>query len=131
MFNGSIRVLIVDDRPEMRRLLVLCLAGFGMENVREAENAREAWRQAMIERIDLVISDWSMPGGSGLDLLRNVRSNPQTKETPFLMVTGHHESERRTAALEEGADAFLAKPFKVRKLREVLEDLSKQYPDKF
>ncbi len=104
------RILIVDDEPSLRRILTYMLVKAGHE-VECAEDGEDAWRR-LSRGIppDLVISDLMMPGLSGMDLLRRVRSDPNSS-IPFLLLTARGPGMDEQEARDGGADAFLAKPF--------------------
>jgi two-component system sensor histidine kinase/response regulator len=101
-------LLVVDDEPRNRALMSAYLAG--QYQVREAENGPEAL--AMCERggIDLVVLDVMMPGMSGFDVCRTLKSKVHEEFLPVLMLTALNEQDDRNAGLAAGADDFLAKP---------------------
>lgn len=103
-------VLVVDDEEPVRRLLRSLLERNGFR-VREAASVAEA--EEVLPRLtpDVVILDVNMPGRSGHDLLRKLRSTPATRLLPVVMLTGAATRERRLAAYEEGVTDFISKPF--------------------
>lgn len=103
-------VLVVDDEEPVRRLLRSFLepSGFG---VREAASAGDAEEMLPGMAPDVVVLDVNMPGGSGHDLLRRLRSHPATRLLPVVMLTGAATREGRLAAYEEGVTDFISKPF--------------------
>jgi DNA-binding response OmpR family regulator len=76
-------------------------------------NAKEAMGYLRERRVDAAILDWDLPGISGIDFLKALRSNPATKALPVILVSGRARTEDHVLALERGADDFLAKPFHV------------------
>lgn len=105
-------LLVVDDDEKLRALLQRYLSTNGYR-VTAASGAAEARALLKGMAFDLLILDVMMPGESGLDLTRSIRS--QTR-TPILMLTARGESGDRIAGLESGADDYLAKPFEPREL---------------
>jgi serine/threonine protein kinase len=111
------RIVAADDDVQMSRVLERCLRTWGYEAVL-ARNGTEAWQ--ILKREDsprLVILDWDMPGLSGVDVCRLLRSTPHGRDIYVLMLTGRQEKADIVQALEWGADDFLAKPFHTRELQ--------------
>ena len=107
-------ILIVEDEPDLSRLVALHVADLGYE-AREAgclAAARIALRQ---RRADLVVLDLGLPDGDGLQLCRELRA--RADYTPLLILTARADETDRVVGLELGADDYLAKPFSVRELR--------------
>jgi CheY-like chemotaxis protein len=110
-FN-KVRFLVIDDNAHMRRILRTLLHGFGAREVYEAEDGA-AGLEAFTHNIpDIVITDWAMPIFDGLELTQMIRqpganANPYV---PIIMLTGHSEKKRVTAARDSGVTEFLAKP---------------------
>ncbi|MES2264425.1 MAG: response regulator [Pseudomonadota bacterium] len=105
-------VLVVDDFVAMRDILVHQLKMLGITNVHTASSGEEALLLLDQWPFTLILSDWSMPGMSGLDLLRQVRRHPQLGQVPFILVTAEIQRERVAAAIEARVDDFLLKPFR-------------------
>ena len=105
------RILIVDDSRAMRMIVVrsLQLAGFAEHELVEAASAHEALAVMAAEPTDLVLSDWNMPGMSGLELLTYLRSNGVG--IPFGFVTSEASPQMRELAFSAGALFFIVKPF--------------------
>jgi len=111
------RVLVADDDPAMARALERWLRSWGYEPD-IAPNGAEAWKQ--LKRGDaprIAILDWDMPGLSGLEVCRLLRSTPDGAAVYVLMLTARQEKNDVVAALESGADDFLSKPFHARELQ--------------
>jgi putative two-component system response regulator len=100
-------ILVVDDESPVRNLLAMWLAGHGYRCVR-ADSAAAARRCLDSEPIDLITADINMPGGSGIDLLRDVMA--KTPDLPVLMLTGNRDTESAISALNAGAFGYLLKP---------------------
>ena len=116
----SLRILIVDDDLSMRGLLAEYFRRLGYE-VEEKESAEDALDAALSGRFDCFIFDVSMPGMSGLELLRRVRD--RGIETPAMFLTAHDEVDDKVAGFQAGADDYLAKPFSPRELEVRVEAL--------
>ncbi len=105
-------VLLVEDEPELRRLIIRELEAAGYE-VRTAADGPAALRLIAAAAPDIVILDWMLPGLDGLEVLRRLR---QTSSVPVLMLTARAEEVDRVVGLEVGADDYLTKPFGMREL---------------
>jgi two-component system chemotaxis response regulator CheY len=136
MLTLDSRVLVVDDMPAIRILIVDMLQQLGFREIVEAEDGESAWDLLRGDgagavgrgdpkeaRFALVVADWSMPGMSGVELLRAVRGFRPTGGTPFLMVTGQRDREHFAEAFGAGVTDFLVKPFDLGQLREKLGPL--------
>ena len=103
------------------------LKELGYASIREAKAVPEAKTVLASDKIDMIISDWNMPGGSGLDLLNFVRSKPEYSKIPFIMNTTEQEKKKIFQAVKSGAQAYLFKPVKKDLLAQKLFDLSKTH----
>ncbi len=106
------RVLVVDDEPEIVRLVRDYLERAGFE-VTTAANGAQALREFSRQRPDLVILDLTLPETDGLDVARAIR---RTGEVPIIMLTARTDEADRVAGLELGADDYVTKPFSAREL---------------
>jgi len=108
-------ILVVDDDPAIREMIRLALTNRGYE-VQEAGNALDA-RQTIASRApDLILLDWMMPGQSGFEFARALRRDPEHRQIPVIMLTARDQEEDKVAALEAGADDYVAKPFSISEL---------------
>jgi two-component system, OmpR family, alkaline phosphatase synthesis response regulator PhoP len=119
------RLLIVDDDADMRLLLAEYFRRLGF-TVEEAESGAAALEPACSGRFDCFIFDVSMPGMTGLDLLRRVRE--RSVQTPAMFLTAHDAIDDKVAGFEAGADDYLAKPFSPRELEVRIEALLRRSP---
>lgn len=115
--NRSLRILLVDDMPAMRKIYRTMLEESGFTHIDESEDAEGAWKQVQIfataaqDPYGLIIADWNMPGFSGVDLLRAIRNSPPTRQLPFLMVTARGSQAHVLEAMQAGASDYVVKPF--------------------
>ncbi|NEO83560.1 MAG: response regulator [Spirulina sp. SIO3F2] len=108
-------ILVVDDNPDLRRYIgdMLRTAGY---QVYTACNGAEGYERAVAHHPKVVVSDLMMPEVSGLDLIQMVRENEELRGTPIILLTAKADDTSRIAGTEQGADAYLAKPFNDREL---------------
>ena len=123
MLDTSIKVLVVDDMSTMRRIVKNVLKQIGYSSIEEAENGKEAWTKLKADTFGLVVSDWNMPGMTGIDLLRTVRADPDLKSMPFLMVTAEAQKENIIEAVQAGVSNYIVKPFTAEALNEKLNKI--------
>jgi CheY-like chemotaxis protein len=111
-----LKLLVVDDSPHMRKLVVTILQAFGALQIYEADSGERAWVLLREANPDVVILDWMMEGMSGLDFVRQVRTSAQTPNpfVPVIMLTGHTHIDRVRQARDAGVNEFLAKPVSVK-----------------
>ena len=100
-------ILIVEDETEIRRFLRATLSSHGFTAL-EAETAREGVQKLIAQRPDLVLLDLGLPDQDGQDFVREVR---EWTQTPIVVVSARHQESEKIAALENGADDYLSKPF--------------------
>ena len=109
------RVLVVEDEAAIRDMLAFNLGRAGYE-VLSAATGTEA-RSSMADRYpDVVLMDWMLPDMSGLELTRQLKRDPETREIPIIMLTARVQEDDRVAGLEGGADDYITKPFSPREL---------------
>lgn len=110
------KVLIADDDPNQRRLLLIHLSRAGHEVV-EAADGRAAWEALQREHIRLVITDWTMPEIDGVELIRRIRTASFPSYTYVLLLTALGDKHDVVIGLDAGADDYLTKPFNAGELR--------------
>jgi len=104
-----VRILVADDDPVIRRLLGSILVRGGYE-VLYAPDGEAAWSMLQEQSVDLLISDHSMPGLTGLDLLRHIRATPSCASLPVIMITGTGcDDAIAQDAVRAGVSGFLSK----------------------
>jgi two-component system phosphate regulon response regulator PhoB len=108
-------ILVVEDEPSIAELIAINLthAGYTVSRALQADEALILLRNSMP---DLVILDWMMPGKSGVQFARELRSNPSTQSIPILMLTAKGEEADKVLGLDAGADDYVTKPFSPKEL---------------
>ena len=108
-------ILVVEDEPAIQELISynLKLSGHQTRSALDAEQAFDIINDALP---DLVILDWMLPGLSGIDFARKLRSDKRTNTIPIIMLTARAEEKDKLAGLEIGADDYITKPFSPREL---------------
>ena len=109
------RILIVEDEEALALLLRYNLEaeGYDVETVTRGDEADVRLKEPAPE---LVILDWMLPGLSGIELCRRLRSRPETRQLPIIMLTARGEESERVRGLATGADDYIVKPFSVPEL---------------
>lgn len=108
----DIKVLVAEDSPTMRRIIVTQLNQLGYVQVEEAENGKEALDALTGGGFGFMLTDWNMPLMDGRTLVENVRKTEDLKDLPILMVTTRNSKADVVAALKAGVNNFVVKPFK-------------------
>ena len=108
-------ILVVEDEAAIQELIALNLGQAGHEAV-SAMDAQEALQRVRDSLPDLVLIDWMLPGMSGIDLVRRLRTNERTRNVPIIMLTARADEIDKLAGLESGADDYITKPFSIREL---------------
>ncbi len=111
-------ILVVDDYKTMLRIIRNLLKQLDFNNVDEATDGSEALKKLRDKDYGLVISDWNMEPMTGLQLVRELRSDKKLKKLPFIMVTAESKTENVVAAKEAGVSNYLVKPFNAETLKQ-------------
>jgi two-component system phosphate regulon response regulator PhoB len=128
----SSSILIVEDEPSIAELIAVNLSHAGFLPVRafQTEHASQLMKEVLP---DLVILDWMLPGQSGVQFAKELRSNERTKDIPIILLTARSDEMDKIAGLEAGADDYVTKPFSpkelVARVRAVLRRRSPQLAD--
>ena len=120
--SESRRILIVDDAPELLLLLRKLVARMGYE-AETASDGYAALRLLREKSIDLVLTDWAMPGMNGGELITMMRGEMRLSNIPAIVLTGHDTDEERREALRAGAQHFMVKPVKRDDLQRTINEL--------
>jgi len=115
--DKNMPILIVDDYKTMLRIIRNLLKQLGFANVDEATDGSAALQKLRDREFGLVISDWNMEPMSGLQLLKEVRTDVKLKDLPFVMITAESKSENVIAAKEAGVSNYIVKPFNAATLK--------------
>ena len=112
-------ILIVEDQPDQLVLMIHVLTAAGFRVV-PAEGGEDGLQKLKKQKIDLVLTDLAMPNVSGVQVIAAVKSDPETRAVPVVVVSGYTWDEIGNAALAAGADCYIGKPFSAERLiREV------------
>lgn len=109
------RILVVEDEAAIREMLgyALMKEGYIFEEAADVEEARKHIER---RKPDLILLDWMLPGVSGVDYARRLRSNIETREIPIIIITAKGEEADKVKALDIGSDDYITKPFSTREL---------------
>jgi len=113
--GGKPTILVVEDEAALLALLRYNLERQGFR-VEEATDGQEALLRIAEAKPDLVLLDWMLPAMSGIEVCRQIRRRPATRDLPVIMVTARTEDQDAVRALDTGADDYIAKPFAVESL---------------
>ncbi len=117
------KILVIDDDEEIRLYLEASLSH--AYKILTAKDGDEGIHRALTELPDLIVSDVLMPGLNGLQLLKRIKSNPNTNHIPTILLTSKAEQSDRIEGLEYGADGYVAKPFLIEELQTLIDNLLK------
>ncbi len=109
------RILVVEDEAPIREMLCFVLEQKGYEAV-EAEDYDTALAKIQEPYPELILLDWMLPGGSGLNLIKHLKRDELTRQIPVVMLTARGEEEDKVKGLEVGADDYITKPFSPKEL---------------
>jgi two-component system alkaline phosphatase synthesis response regulator PhoP len=118
------RILVVEDEPDIRELIVFTLKNHGYEVI-EATCGEQAWTKAANEKPEMLLLDLFLPDMDGLSLCEMFRRLPHTANIPILMLTAWATVQARMLGRDAGADDYMTKPFSPRELAQRVEKLAK------
>ena len=121
--DKNMKILIVDDFSTMRRIIKNLLRDLGFTNTGEADDGLTAIPILNSGSIDFLVTDWNMPGMTGIDLLRHVRADEKLRSLPVLMVTAEAKREQIIEAAQAGVNGYVVKPFTALALKEKIEKI--------
>ncbi|OUR86681.1 response regulator [Cycloclasticus sp. 44_32_T64] len=117
------KILVVDDFSTMRRIIKNLLRELEFTNLDEADDGQTAWPKLKAGGYDFLVTDWNMPGMTGIDLLKTVRSTPETANMPVLLVTAESKREQIIEAAQAGVNGYIIKPFTAATLKEKIDKI--------
>ena len=109
------RILVVEDEAPIREMLCFVLEQKGYETV-EAEDYADGLAKVREPYPELIVLDWMMPGGSGIQFIKQLKQDEVTRQIPVVMLTARGEEEDKVRGLEAGADDYITKPFSPKEL---------------
>lgn len=117
------KVLVVEDSPTMRQLIVFALKRIRGFQIVEANDGVDGLKKLSAEKFDLILTDINMPIMDGLKLVSMVRNDPNYKATPIIVITTEGATEDRERALALGANEYITKPIQTMKILETVKRL--------
>ena len=119
----DLKILVVDDFSATRTIVINHLSKLGYSNTVEVENGFSALARLRSALFDLVVTDWSMSGMSGLDLLKLIRADSDLKHIPVLMVTSEDLKGNIITAIKAGLNDYIVRPFEEHTFEQKLEKI--------
>jgi two-component system chemotaxis response regulator CheY len=120
---SDFNVLVVEDSPTMRQLIVFALKRIRGFRLVEANDGVDGLKKLSAEKFDLILTDINMPIMDGLKLVSMVRNDPNYKETPIVVITTEGATEDRERALALGANEYITKPIQTMKILDTVKKL--------
>lgn len=122
-------ILIVEDEHSIREMIRLLLEQYQYQVI-EAKDYSEAIKQSQSAEFHLVLLDWMLPGGSGIDFIKHLKKQPQNQHIPIIMLTARQHENDQIIGLNSGADDYITKPFSNKELlARINAMLRRTYPD--
>ncbi len=118
MLRTEVKILVVDDVSAVRSQIRSLLKSFGFQLVTVAESGLTAQKLINAGKYDLILSDWHMEPMNGLQLLKYLKSKPETAQIPFIMVTAENTKTKVVEAIKLGIDDYLIKPLTIEQIEE-------------
>ena len=120
------KILVVEDEPDIRDLIVFILSMLGGYEVVAANNGEEAVQLAFKEIPDLILTDVRMPKMSGYEACQRIKAEPTTKHIPVVFLTARGQEQEVQAGIAAGGDEYLLKPFEQAQLLKKVADILTQ-----
>lgn len=121
--DKNMKILIVDDFSTMRRIIKNLLRDLGFSNTHEADDGQTALPMLKSGDFQFLVTDWNMPGMTGIDLLKAVRADEKLHALPVLMVTAEAKRDQIIEAAQAGVNGYVVKPFTAQALKEKIEKI--------
>ena len=123
VLDKNMKILVVDDFSTMRRIVKNLLKDLGFTNTSEADDGSSALPMLQGGDFDFVVTDWNMPGMTGIELLKHIRADKRLKSLPVLMVTAEAKRDQIVAAAQAGVNGYVVKPFTAAALKEKIDKI--------
>ncbi|MFB3101379.1 MAG: response regulator [Gammaproteobacteria bacterium] len=114
-------ILVVDDFATMRKIIKNLLHELGFANITEADDGTTALPMLQIYEFDFLVTDWIMPHMQGIDLVKEIREDPNLSSLPVLMVTAEAKREHIVEAAKAGVNGYVVKPFTTQILKKKID----------
>jgi len=121
--DKNMKILVVDDFSTMRRIIKNLLRDLGFTNTHEADDGNTALPMLQAGNFDFLVTDWNMPGMTGIELLKAVRADGNLVKLPVLMVTAESKREQIVEAAQAGVNGYVVKPFTAVTLEEKISKI--------
>jgi len=121
--DKGMKILIVDDFSTMRRIIKNLLRDLGYTNTHEADDGNTALPLLKGGGFDFLVTDWNMPGMTGIDLLKEIRADEKLASLPTLMVTAEAKRDQIIEAAQAGVNGYVVKPFTAQVLKEKIDKI--------
>ena len=121
--DKNMKILIVDDFSTMRRIIKNLLRDLGFSNTQEADDGATALPMLKSGDFDFLVTDWNMPGMTGIELLKHVRADERLAALPVLMVTAEAKRDQIIEAAQAGVSGYVVKPFTAQVLKEKIDKI--------
>lgn len=105
------RILVVDDSPTMRRMVISSIRNLSPLKIEQAESGLDAIEKLTLFGTDLVILDLNMPDMHGMEVIRFIRQHESYRNIPIVILTTRNDNDTRETALKAGADMYITKPY--------------------
>ena len=119
--RDTLKIMVVDDTSVSRALIIQAIEAMGVRSIDHARDGQSALKALAVRPAHLVVSDHNMPGMTGIDLLRALRSKPATAKTAFILVTGRPDRALIAEGQKLGMHNFLPKPFTPKDMKRCIE----------
>jgi CheY-like chemotaxis protein len=118
------KVLVIDDSAVLRTILAKNLeqVGFDKDNIIESSDGEDGLDKLMVDKFDLVITDWYMPNMDGLEFVKLIKEKDHLKKIPLLMVTSEMDARKELEAFNAGISAYIIKPFTANDLESKIKE---------
>lgn len=128
----EVTILVLEDMDNLRMQMVKDLRTIGLKGkILEAANLQVAIGLVKSEKIAFIVSDWNLPDGTGMDLLKKMRATPYYENTPFVMCTTKSEISSVLEAVQNGANDYIVKPWTADELKKKIFSTWENYQKNF